>query len=280
MGLFDKLKGVFFEEEEVEVPEEKVARKIKNPDVVEKKEVLVDFEEEKVESDKVEEETIEIKKEQFTVPFDDSDFEVEKTIEFEEPIKEEIIREVKEEPIKLYGEVVNKEYEEVKKEPVKDERYRGLYEAGVEERRLGFSPSPIISPIFGILNKNYSKDEIVHKSEVRLSQTSSKKADLDSVREKVLKDTDEISEKIKEEPSFYDLSEDSPTIKEITLGDAEEYFTDLGLEYNVDYKVEEDKKDEIKEVEYKSRREKNRELGGDTDQHLFDLIDSIYEGKE
>lgn len=274
MGFFDKVKNIFFEEDdsdEEDVKEERVARKIKNPEP-EKREILEDLKVEEIKEEKEE------KQEQFSVPFDDADFEIEKTIEFEEPIREEMVventeyREYKEysEPIKIYGEEVIED---------RSNRYKGLYEASAEEKKSRFTPSPIISPVFGILDKNYSKEEIVHKREVRLSQTSSKKADLDSVRERIESKKREKREVIVEEPGFYDLSEASPTIKEITLGDAEEYFTDLGLEYNVDYKVD-DKKEEINKVEYKSRAEKNKDLSSDDDQHLFDLIDSIYEGKE
>ncbi len=274
MGFFDKVKNIFFEEDdsdEEDVKEERVARKIKNPEP-EKREILEDLKVEEIKEEK------EAKQEQFSVPFGDADFEIEKTIEFEEPIREEMVventeyREYKEysEPIKIYGEEVIED---------RSNRYKGLYEASAEEKKSRFTPSPIISPVFGILDKNYSKEEIVHKREVRLSQTSSKKADLDSVRERIESKKREKREVIVEEPGFYDLSEASPTIKEITLGDAEEYFTDLGLEYNVDYKVD-DKKEEINKVEYKSRAEKNKDLSSDDDQHLFDLIDSIYEGKE
>ena len=49
---------------------------------------------------------------------------------------------------------------------------------------MNFTPSPIISPIYGILDKNYKKEEIVTKKEVRLSVASTKKVDLDYVREK------------------------------------------------------------------------------------------------
>lgn len=260
MGLFDKLKNVFFEESEEEVEEEKVARKIKSPEPIAKKEVLetLTIEEEK-------EELKEKEEEKFAVPFEDSDFEIEKTIEFEEPVKE-VVTEKKEEPRILYG-------EEVKVEP----KRRGLYEMEYEEKKSTFSPSPIISPIFGVLNKNYSKDEIVHRNEVRLSQTSNKKADIDRIREKVLVKPEEPKANFSVKPGIYDLNEESPTIKEITLGDAEEYFNDLGLEYNVDYKVEEEKS---KDVEFKSRSEKNRNLSEEEDKNLFDLINSIYQGKE
>ena len=332
MGLFDKLKNVFFEEEYVEVeepeieePKEKVAvaKKIETPEFNEREEVkerekVVEPREERHE----EKESLEFTKEndfKFPMNFDDKDFEVEKTMEiFEQPIKEdeEIIEDKKEEidedySLPIIEETTKYSYEEssysepYKTREEKNEAYHGLYEAHKEkEEKSSFTPSPIISPIYGILNKNYKKEEIVTKREVRLSQFSQKKADLDQVREKAYGDlAGEISasideEEVKEEPKkeelFYDLSDESPTVKTVTVGDAEEYFKDLGLEYNVDYKVEKDdvkpiieepvkevKKEEVKEPEeIKEEKVKNIEKSNEDDKNLFDLIDAMYDEKE
>ena len=97
------------------------------------------------------------------------------------------------------------------------------------------------------------------------------------------------------------MSEDEkPSVKELTMGDALEYFHDLGLEYNVDYvdatkdrvtgrRVRENYEDsqEFSEkedtrlsrlsndkVEVPVKEEKEVEL--DSDDNLFDLIDSMY----
>ena len=319
MGLLDKLKNVFFEEEYVEVeepekiePKEKVtvAKKIETPEMKRKEEQVLKEEPKEVnlEETKEMERPSREKEHRFPMNFDDKDFEVEKTIELE-PVKEkkEIEIEEKEEPI-VEQRTVEYRYEEYSyEEPVHESReekmnnYQGLYEGGKErqekqekQEKSGFTPSPIISPIYGILNKNYKKDEIVSKREVRLSQTSTKKADLDVVREKAYGDlAGEISASIEEdlfeetkEPTndikedlLYDLNdEESPTVKVVTVGDAEEYFNDLGLEYNVDYKVErEDAKAE------KEERENNKisiDESSDDDKNLFDLIYSMYEDKE
>ena len=64
-----------------------------------------------------------------------------------------------------------------------------MYEGGdYKKEQKVFRPTPIISPIYGILDKNYKKEEIVQKKEVRLSQASSKKVDVDTVREKAYGD--------------------------------------------------------------------------------------------
>ena len=121
-----------------------------------------------------------------------------------------------------------------------------------------FRPSPIISPIYGILDKNYRKEDIVAKKETRIISNSPRPhANVDDIRNKAYgrrsdknknEDIPEVDEEevLKEPPSFeveeeeenllVDLSDEKkPEVKEITVGDAMEYFQDLGLEYNVDY---------------------------------------------
>ena len=86
--------------------------------------------------------------------------------------------------------------------------------------------------------------------------------------------------------------DESPKVKTVTMGDAEEYFNDLGLEYNVDYKVEKDPSpSEVKKVTRRSEKNKNiesediidstkddtKDKESDDNSNLFDLIDSMYD---
>ena len=99
-------------------------------------------------------------------------------------------------------------------------------------------------------------------------------------------------EPVQEDNLLYDLSEDSqPSVKVVTMGDAEEYYNDLGLEYNVDYTVDKkEEKEEEKEL-VKENLEKEEDLKNvkkvveeddeeKEEDNLFDLIDSMYEDKE
>ena len=198
-----------------------------------------------------------------------------------------------------------------------------------KEEKSGFKPSPIISPIYGILDKNYKKEDVVQKKEVRLSSGYSRGSlNVDAVRNKAYGDAEKKEEipvkevpvttfevEEEEENLLVDLSDekDKPEVKEITMGDALEYFQDLGLEYNVDYvdaskertiprRVE--KEDEIevalkenmedtlnkekiddvipeeekfKPVEIKDESNGKAEITLDDDDNLFDLIDSMYQ---
>ena len=131
------------------------------------------------------------------------------------------------------------------------------YGSESKDEKSYFRPSPIISPIYGILDKNYRKEDVVTKREVHISSFVKANVNVDDVRNKAYgRKSEEIvpeevveealTEKKKIEPAFtveeedenllVDLSDEKkPEVKEITVGDAMEYYHDLGLEYNVDY---------------------------------------------
>jgi hypothetical protein len=291
MGLLDKLKGVFFEEEYVEEEikpkkeKEPIAKKIDLPEnttISKKEEVKVVEEQEEVEEPREEEQNY-----RFPMNFEDEDF------------KQDTLAEV---PLVRESHEIKKVEEElpIEEEPI----YHQPYASRDEKReRSTFKASPIISPIYGVLDKNYKKEEIVTKKEIHLS-SATRKFDVDSIREKAYGDlASEITASImdEEEPeTVYDLLEDSsPAVASVTVGDAEEYFDDLGLEYNVDYEdnstkakssrrsgrkaiieVEDDEEDVVidKIEELQEIIEKSDD--NDIEDHLFDLVDSMYEDKE
>lgn len=187
-----------------------------------------------------------------------------------------------------------------------------------KEEKSYFKPSPIISPIYGILDKNYSKEDIVPKREIKFTSSFVRdKVSVDDVREKAFGNTiEEKSTKISTDsvlPTFevedsdsnllVDLSSDNdkPAVKDVTMGDALEYFQDLGLEYNVDYvdagtkatgrrekasygddditaaKFSEEDEEENKTIVEK-KEEKKEEVTDDD--NLFDLIDSMYQDQD
>lgn len=181
-----------------------------------------------------------------------------------------------------------------------------------KEEKSYFKPSPIISPIYGILDKNYSKEDIVPKREIRLtSSLAREKVSVDDVREKAFgKNEEPVSHRSRVDnnnPTFelekddtnllVDLSsdDDKPSVKDVTMGDAVEYFQDLGLEYNVDY-VDAGKKtsgrrekkvyddditiDNFESAEKKTEVVQKKNDDGDTDDNLFDLIDSMYQDQD
>ena len=300
MKLLDKLKNFIYEEDEEEEKEEK------------------------------KEKENEIKKE----AFDDEDIELVRKIDTEKSVKKPIFEEefddeddelldmrddIKKGPIMFDDDdFVLDTKDEIKKQVIEEDRilYGGYTEKKEVFEKEKFTPSPVISPVYGVLDKNYKaedkKKEDKHKSLDHLFIEERKKTiDLDAIREKAFGDTKE--QKIKEEPVvedkdlLYDIStEDKPEVNSVTIGDAEEYYDDLGLEYNVDYKDDEIEKatrtsknkklteeveeqikeedikqiDEIEEPEVEEIQIPKDDLDDMEEKNLYDLIDMMYDSKE
>lgn len=143
MGFFEKVKNMFTEEVEEEVKVEQVKRE--EPRVTVEP---IDTEPVKLENT-IEEEPTYSK----TVFFDDNDFEDLKLNKKEEPVKS-FERE--------YG--IRTDYKK-------------------EEEKKVFKPTPIISPVYGILDKNYHKEDIVSKNDV-IRPKEEKLSKIDTIRNK------------------------------------------------------------------------------------------------
>ena len=338
MGFLSKVKNIFFEEEIIEVEDE--PKKAKKEEPVAKKIELPKVEKVRVEDEEVDytledEQEVDLsdmpeeKENKFPMDFDEEDFREEQISEEEVVYQEPAISrrsERRKTPVYDYEEpkveeVFEEEQQEESapkydfemeygKEKEKDSETHGLYEG--KSAKKAFTPTPIISPIYGILDKNYKKDDVVTKKEIRLS-SAPKKIDLDTVREKAYGDlTSDISqsmEEVREEKKYeevvdlaeeddllYDLNDTKPAaVKEVTVGDAEEYFNELGLEYNIDYKdssvensknskektrrsVEEVEPTDIEADDVAEEETEDSEEG--LESNLFDLIESMYDEKE
>ncbi len=297
MKLLDKLKNALFEEEYVEVDtptrKEKAKEKTKEKPIAKK--MILPKEEKTVQEEEPEE------KKDFVFPImDESDFvDLTEPAEEEPPVQEEEeFLEIEEDEPPVYQEELRPRREE--KAPLytggrKQEPEIQIHEYGFEKKKEKalFTPSPIISPIYGILDKNYKKEDVVSKKEVRLSSYAGNRMDLDAVRAKAYGETDDqvFEEELTNEPeepqtveaeekeeALLDISDDTtPSVPKVTVGDAEEYFEDLGLEYNIDYK---DVSKERATGRRSDLRQEEKTDDGQVEDNLFDLIDSMYEEKD
>ena len=127
-----------------------------------------------------------------------------------------------------------------------------LYSKKEEPKPKKFKPTPVISPVYGVLDKNYTKDEVKVSDERTYElQRPSRKVDFETVRNKafgsltddirnnlcencelyqevkITKAADIKSKKEKEEDLLADIKED------ISLGDAEENYFDFGVDYEI-----------------------------------------------
>ena len=165
------------------------------------------------------------------------------------------------------------------------------------------------------MDKNYKKEDVVSKKEIRITSNYSRtNVDVDDIRNKAFGRRSSRTEAIKEENNSFDVDtesvddsddgnllvdltddNDKPEIKKVTVGDAMEYFQDLGLEYNVDYVDASKGNDTTKQAVSSNVETKNDSLKSDKieskdsvlikndsnsndvdDDNLFDLIDSMY----
>lgn len=346
MKLMDKLKNALFEEEYVEVEEKPkkvkksskkepkpqrkeshvekpIAKKIVLP---EKKEVKITTHEEREEPKREEEAHKELdnspnEEKEFSFPMvSDNEFTYTKEEKFKEPQVDNIESpKIGAEERRRLNSTINKEKRAkpygIDDMPIKEPEYGG-YEK--REEKTYFKPSPIISPIYGILDKNYKREDVVTKREVRLTSTYARESlDVDEVRNRAYGALeDELTSRANNQEEeldagslmdndLLDLSVEKPEVKKVTMGDAEEYFEDLGLEYNVDYKDTANEKrtakyqEQPEEGPYIVNEEVNTNFKVDSDanentsettkeveksseddldeDNLFDLIDSMYE---
>lgn len=220
MGLFDKLKNVFIEEDEEEFER----------DIIKKDEARVEAP--KIEEVKVKEEPVSVEntfsdrelldnneKFKFPIIFEDDDFK-------EERKRTKSINVLEREHTK---------YEpEVKKE--------------IKTTKKTFKPSPVISPVYGVLDKNYSKDDISSKDSLNYED----KVDIDYVINKAYGEV-----KTREEKHKNIENEDTLVFKE----------TSASINVTKEIPVDEID-DKIKSID--------ELLKNTTDDDFYSLVDSMY----
>jgi len=170
MGFLDKVKNLFKEELEEPIVRKEEPKKHEVKREIQKQERKIEIAPARRETTALLEEEVSVeeviapKREEKPLPiyFSDEDFE-----DLEKPKMEEVKRETRE----------NKEINE----------FKGLYgvkkEETKKEDKKAFRPSPIISPVYGILDKNYKKDDITTK-ETSTYVYKSDKVTVDDVRNK------------------------------------------------------------------------------------------------
>lgn len=315
MGLFNKIKNVLFEEEEIEdevVSEPEVKEPVKESPIFKSVEVEEDsyrplpkrVEEvktkeptfEKIEPNDISERDLFRSESTFKFPaFDEEEFNTSMPkLKVEEPVREK-----------------RPEYSRI-------EGYRSKVEEPKEDKRR-FKPSPVISPVYGILNKDYNAEDIEVAPKNNGTILSSKDLDVDSVRAKafgklennleksvrktvVKQETYEIKKEevkptlkkvepkkeekeeeilISDEPIFEDshnlIEERAKTIDEL-LKDA----SDTVIDTDVDDKTTEMTFDDedIDELTKNDKPSKESIENDTLENDLYDLIDSMYDNTE
>lgn len=320
MGLFNKIKNVLFEEEEVEeevtneveeqvAPKENIFKKVDDveedyrPLIKEKEEVKPKeptFE--KVEPNDISERDLFRSESTFKFPaFDEDEFNTSMPkLKIEEPIREK-----------------RNDYPRI-------EGYRSKEKEEVKEEKRRFKPSPVISPVYGILNKDYNAEDI-EVAPKNNTVISSKDLDVDSVRAKafgkletnleksvrksvIKEETYEVKKEEEKKPEVKkeapkkdlkveELSEDTLVISDEPIFEEshnlieeraktiDELLKDASDDIidTDDIKVDDDISFDDEEIDEVVKEEKpsKESLENDTlENDLYDLIDSMYDNTE
>jgi len=178
------------------------------------------------------------------------------------------------------------EYE--RKKTVEKRTDYGRYER-IETREYSekkkFKPSPIISPVYGILNQDYKAEDIVNKKD------SASNIDIEEVRKKAFEPKlEEIVERIDEPVVTFFEEKDTIKIKETPTREEYKSIDDLLEEASDEISLEDtleipktNNLDVIEEeLEKMDTEEKtaHKDLDDTLENDLFELIDSMYDERE
>ena len=177
----------------------------------------------------------------------------------------------------------------------KKEEKKTLYMEKEETRETKvFKPTPIISPVYGILDKNYHKEDIVDKKITpRKTNSSDGLLTVDSIRNKaygtledelentlfgqnsiLFKDEEENTAENNNEDYFEELDKEKDLLDDLTTEDVFEDNRKTSIEEM------EDLNKELDDLLNKSRNYQTDENENLTESDLFDIIDSTIKERE
>ena len=257
MGLIDKFKNLFTEEVVEEVEEEKEE---KRPVKVEKTQVEISSPTPKRAD----------KHNDFTLPDEP------------EPIKDE-----HEEDYKFpFFDDTDFETIEKKEEKKKSNHHKDVYNPPKPEKRV-FKPTPIISPVYGILDKNYQKEDIMPRTGKSSGYVNPKEEMVDAFRNKAYGTLEDDIETtlFGNNRVLFDDNDDQTTDKDVKTEEVkksdekEEYGHVLISDRPRHGSNEEDDLTDLleQEMEVTEEKEEKKKPKPISDEELFSMIDSMYE---
>ena len=268
MGLFSAIKNVLFEEETVEIPVVEAPEEKKREPIVSREEPKIikrTLEEPEVDKSIPDHDLYKSEK-TFDFPmFDEKEFDEANRFDDE-------FDDFDEKPSSLGINLFDHDKKDLRPElrtpSIKGRAYDEKSTESLKNRK--FAPSPVLSPVYGVLDKNYHKEDIVVASKEK------KSINVDDVRKKAFGKMEDDIEKIEELPAIDDTLD-------LDLPEKEDSFEDI-LEKSVNDTIEIDNTDELEVISNKPEVVEDKEDKNVSDEtlenDLFDLIDSMYEDKE
>lgn len=275
MSLVKKLKDILFEEEEYTEPVKVVE------DVKKEEPTTIKIEE------PVEEKPIKVTGDVSSVTRERELFKKENNFRFPEFDEEEFTSNFsqKKQVTKPTSNVLEYERKKTYEKRTDYGRYERVETREITEKKK-FKPSPIISPVYGILNQDYKAEDIVKK------ENDTSNIDIDTVRKKAFE-----PQEVKEDVEVFDepvvtFFEEKETVKLKEIPKREEYrsIDDLLEEAGTEIPLEDTLEmpltnnldaieEELEKLEVEPK-EKEKDLDDTLDNDLFELIDSMYEDRE
>lgn len=262
MGLFDKIKDLFTDEEEVYETKE-----IDVPEEEEKEDKLPTFMRNKIEKEEQEEKKKEQEREkearEIAVQIENKPqlqekVTTRKSLSFDFKDEDFVLGTDVNTNVQAPSRVTRSNVQKIRREE-KEENYvkEKIIEPAVKpyskrqelDKPKKFKPTPVISPVYGVLDKNYNANEVVSKDEDSSAiQRASKKVDFESVRKKAY---GTLNTELKDP-----ICENCEYLKEVRVNKKIERLSEEDLLYNMtvddDVKVIDKSNSDVIEVSDKS----------------------------
>ena len=287
MGVFSKLKGIFYDEvveddDTIETEEEikKVNKIIKKEpkEIVEEKPKVEEIKYKTVEAEPEVKEEVPAKTDN---TFNERDlFRSERTFNFVDWDEEDVKEEPKEVPPRRN--VLNEQNRNIK-----------IDNPSVSEAPKVFKPTPVISPIWGVMDKDYKAEEIKTKTLSNENQLSSAVTSYDTVRRKAygtledeLEDTlnsmnklstETINKEINKVDKDFDSLEQKTSKIEDLISKIEEETENMDKQLSVG---ELEDRVELENFDEEDKKDDDSVSDNTLEHDLFNLIDSMYDDKE
>ena len=284
MKLLNKLKNIFYDEEYVDEPEaeiKKVDKVVKKEKEVEEKpkveEIKITREEPKREVEEVKRVVEEPKRDN---NFSERElFRSERTFNFTEFDDEEV-------DLPPRRSVLNPEPKVTKRQEVQ--------KPAIPEQPKIFKPSPVISPIYGILDKDYKREEVVTKTIKKEEPVIKDSASTyDTVRRKAygtledeLEDTLNSMNKLTPEVISSEINKIDESVNELDkktskIEDIISKIESTTSEVSVGELEDKMELENFEDTDEENNSENDKTMTNSTLEHdLFNLIDSMYDDKE
>jgi len=156
-----------------------------------------------------------------------------------------------------------------------------LYSKKIDDKNIKpkFKASPVISPVYGVLDKNYTKEEVKEKTEDNITmKRPSKKVDFETVRKKAFGNlADDIKDNLlcencelykevkkisalREDDLLYDMTVDDEEEKEVTIEKAYDDYEEFGVAYEPKVEKRKPVLEETQEIEINDATSEKEEV--------------------